>query len=479
MDTYENYIDGDWTDSGDYSININPSDTDDVIGHYSLATEKQANEAIQAAAGAFSGWSQIGIQTRFDILDAAGTEILSRREELGTLLAREEGKTKAEGVGEATRAGHIFKYFAGECVRTGGETLPSVRKGLETQVLREPLGVIGIITPWNFPLAIPAWKIAPALAYGNTVVFKPAGLATGCAWEIANILHGVGVPKGVFNLVMGSDNVVGTTLLQSTGIDGISFTGSVGTGAKVASACSQNGTKYQLEMGGKNPLVILDDADLEVAVNCAINGAYYSTGQRCTASSRLIVTQGIHDRFVSACIEKLKSLNVGNALADDTHIGPVVDQSQLDQDLEYIKIGQGEGAELAFGGQLLERATRGFYLSPALFLNTDNAMRINQEEIFGPIASVIKVQDLDEAINVANDTRFGLTAGICTRSLHSATVFKNEAKTGMVMINLPTAGVDYHVPFGGTKASSYGPREQGNYAKDFYTKLKTAYSSTS
>ena len=475
MNIYNNYIGGEWVESNDYSANVNPSDVSDIIGQYAQADETQTRDAVQSAAAAFSSWSRSGVQARFDILDAAGMEILARKQELGTLLAREEGKTKAEGIAEAARAGQIFKFFAGETLRLKGDIQASVRPGFEVQVLREPVGVIGIITPWNFPVAIPAWKIAPALACGNTVVFKPAGLVNGCAWALAAILHRCGLPAGVFNLVMGSGKTVGHGILHHEQVRAVSFTGSIQTGAKVAAACSGRGARYQLEMGGKNPLVVLDDADLDVAVECAVNGAFFSTGQRCTASSRLIVGRGIHDRFIDACVARLESLTVDNALKQDTHIGPVVDQAQLDQDLRYIQLGREEGAQLVFGGEKLLRETEGFYLSPALFIGTHNDMRINREEIFGPVATVIKVEDYDEAVRVANDTGFGLSAGICTTSLASATAFKRDSRAGMVMINLPTAGVDYHVPFGGMKGSSFGPREQGGYAREFYTTVKTTY----
>jgi aldehyde dehydrogenase (NAD+) len=376
---------------------------------------------------------------------------------------------------EAARAGQIFKFFAGETLRLAGERVPSVRPGVEVEITREPTGVVGLITPWNFPIAIPAWKIAPALAYGNCVVLKPADLVPGCAWAIADILARAGAPAGVFNLVMGRGSVVGEALLEADDVAAISFTGSVATGRHIAAKCAARLARFQLEMGGKNPLIVLDDADLKTAVACAINGAFFSTGQRCTASSRLIVTAGIHDRFVAAVVEGIKALKVDHALKDGTQIGPVVDQSQLEQDLSYLEIGQKEGAKLAWGGERLKRDTEGFYLSPALFTETTNDMRINREEIFGPVASVVRVKDYDEALAVANDTPFGLSAGICTSSLKHASHYKRNAEAGMVMVNLPTAGVDYHVPFGGRKGSSYGPREQGRYAVEFYTQVKTAY----
>jgi aldehyde dehydrogenase (NAD+) len=356
-----------------------------------------------------------------------------------------------------------------------GDKLPSVRPGLEIEVTRQPIGVIALITPWNFPIAIPAWKIAPALAYGNTVVFKPADLAPASAWALADILRRAGTPPGVFNLVMGRGSVVGEVFVNSKDVTGISFTGSVPTGRSIAAKAIARMAKFQLEMGGKNPLVIVDDADMDVAINVAIQGSYFSTGQRCTASSRLIVTEGIHDRFVAALIERLKRLKVDDALKAGTDLGPVVDQAQLDIDLKYIDIGKQEGARLAYGGERVERATKGYYLAPALFVDARPEMRIAREEIFGPVACVLRARNYDDALEMANDTEFGLSSGIVTTSLKLASHFKRHAQAGMVMVNAPTAGVDYHVPFGGAKGSSYGSREQGRYAAEFFTTVKTAY----
>ena len=411
-----------------------------------------------------------------NILDRVGTEILARKDELGRLLSREEGKTLPEGIGEAARAGHIFKFFAGEVLRLAGEKLPSVRPGIDVEVTREPVGVVGLITPWNFPIAIPAWKIAPALAYGNTVVFKPADLVPGCAWALAEILARAGIPAGVFNLVMGRGSVVGEALVNDPGVAAISFTGSVGTGRGIAAKAVARMAKVQLEMGGKNPLVVLDDADLPTAVNAAIQGAYFSTGQRCTASSRLIVTAGIHDRFVAAMTDKLKALKVDDALAaGNRHRARRRRQpARAGPALHRDRQGRRRAARRR-AASASKRATEGYYLSPALFTGADNAMRIAREEIFGPVACVIRAKDYDEALALANDTEFGLCTGIVTTSLKHASHFKRHAQAGMVMVNLPTAGVDYHVPFGGRKGSSYGPREQGRYAAEFYTTVKTAY----
>ena len=471
---HANYSDGTWIPAAEVVPNINPSNTADIVGEYARAGADAVDAAVDAAKAAQPAWAAASPQVRHDVLEAVGGMILARRQELGRLLSREEGKTLAEGVGETVRAGQIFKYFAGECLRVAGETFASVRPGIDIAIEREAVGVVGLITPWNFPVAIPAWKIAPALCYGNAVVIKPAELAPGCAWELANMLDQAGCPKGVFNLVMGRGSVIGTRLVEHADVDAISFTGSVGTGRMIAETCARTRKKVQLEMGGKNPLVVLDDADLSVAVGAAVNGAFFSTGQRCTASSRLIVTAGIHDAFVDRLVAEVDALRVGDALDPETQIGPVVDQSQLDQNLAYVALAKDEGCEVV-GGETLERPTKGFFQKPAVFLGADNGMRVSREEIFGPCASVIKVSGFDEALAVANDTEFGLSAGVCTTSLKHASAFRKGVKAGMVMVNLPTAGVDYHVPFGGRKGSSYGPREQGRYAAEFYTVVKTSY----
>jgi aldehyde dehydrogenase (NAD+) len=472
---HPNYIDGRAVDSADRMKDINPSNTSDVVGEFARATTAELDQAIASARTAFTKWSRSTPQERFDILDRAGTEILARREELGRLLSRENGKPLADGIGEAARAGYIFKFFAGEALRITGDKLDSVRPGIEVEVTREPVGIVGMITPWNFPLAIPAWKIAPALAYGNCVVFKPAELVPASPWTLVDIVQRAGLPAGVLNLVMGTGSTVGSRLASSPGIDAITFTGSRVVGPGVAAAAMANGARVQLEMGGKNPLIVLDDADMSTAVSVAVNGAYFQTGQRCTASSRIIVTEGIHDRFVQAVVERLKKLVVDDALKAGTEMGPVVDEKQLNKNLEYVEIGQKEGAKLAYGGERLKRDTDGYYMAPALFTESAEAMRINQEEVFGPVAAVIRVKNYEEALEVANATQFGLSSGIVTTSLKHAMHFQRNTQSGLVMVNLPTAGLDYHVPFGGRKSSSYGPREQGTYAKEFYTIVKTSY----
>jgi acyl-CoA reductase-like NAD-dependent aldehyde dehydrogenase len=475
MALHRNFINGEWLEGKGVRENVNPSDLSDIVGEYAQADKAQTEAAIAAAKAAQPAWAAATPQARADALEFIGTELLARKDEIGRLLSREEGKPLSNGIAETMRAAQIFKFFAQETLRVEGVAVSSVRPGVDVLVTREAVGVVGLICPWNFPIAIPAWKMAPALAFGNAVVFKPADLVPGSAWALAEIVSRSGIPKGVFNLVMGRGSVVGQTMLESRDVQAISFTGSVETGGKVAMACASRGAKFQLEMGGKNPLVVLDDANLDTAVAAALDGAFYQTGQRCTASSRLIVQSKVHDAFVERMVEGMKKLKVDNALADGTVIGPVVDEAQMAQDERYIQIARDEGGQLAWGGERLNRDTKGFYLSPALFVGTKNDMRINREEVFGPVASVIKVDSYDEALHVANDTAFGLSSGIITTSLKYATDFRKKSAAGMVMVNLATAGVDYHVPFGGRKGSSYGAREQGRFAAEFYTAVKTAY----
>ncbi len=475
MALHRNYINGEWLEGKGVRENINPSDITDIVGEYAQADKAQTEAAIAAAKAAQPAWAAATPQVRADALEFIGTELLARKDEIGRLLSREEGKPLGNGIAETMRAAQIFKFFAQEALRVEGVAVPSVRPNVDVLITREAVGVVGLICPWNFPIAIPAWKMAPALAFGNAVVFKPADLVPGSAWALAEIISRSGIPKGVFNLVMGRGSTVGQTLLESRDVNAISFTGSVETGSKVAMACASRGAKFQLEMGGKNPLVVLDDADMNTAVACALDGAFYQTGQRCTASSRLVVQKGIHDAFVERMVEGMKKLQVDHALKDGTVIGPVVDENQMEQDERYIRIARDEGCELAWGGERLNRDTKGHYLSPALFVGTNNNQRINREEVFGPVASVIKVDSYEEALSVANDTVFGLSSGIVTTSLKHATDFRKKSAAGMVMVNLATAGVDYHVPFGGRKGSSYGAREQGRFAAEFYTSVKTAY----
>ncbi len=473
------YINGRWETSATTGVSTNPSDTSEVVAEYARADRRQTDAAIRAASDAFPHWSHSTPQRRADVLDRIGAELLARKDELGLLLAREEGKVLPEAVAEVARAGQVFKFFAGEAFRGGagaggGESLASARAGVQVDVTREPLGVVGLIAPWNAPFAVPAWKIAPALAHGNSVVFKPAERVPACGWALAEIISRAALPAGVFNLVMGSGREVGQALVDSPHVDALSFTGSAAVGERVLRGATARRARVQLEMGGKNALVVLADTDLERAVDCAVQGAYFSAGQRCTASSRLIVEASVHDAFVARLRERLKALRVGHALERGVEIGPIVDAERLAGHLAWIGIARAEGAEHVWGGEALERATTGHYMSPALFL-AEPGHRIAREEIFGPLACVLRATDYEHALALCNDTPFGLCAGICTNSLKHAMHFRRHAEVGMTMVNLPTAGVDFHVPFGGRKGSGYGPREQGRHAAEFYTQVKTGY----
>jgi len=469
------YIDGHWTNGGSEVENRNPSDTTDLIGVYAQADAAQLDAAIAAAQRAQAIWWAVGIQKRHDVLMAIGTEMMARTEEIGRIIAREEGKPAAEGKGEVYRAGQFFTYFAAECLRNQGDLAESVRPGIEIDVRREPVGVVAIVSPWNFPVATPAWKIAPALAFGNAVVWKPANLTPASAVALTEIIARQDIPAGLFNMVLGSGCDVGQRLVESRGIDAISFTGSVPVGRGIAAAAIRHMTKIQMEMGSKNPLIVMEDCDLDLAVTHAANSAFGGTGQKCTAASRLIVHAAVHDQFVEELVAAAQAFKVGHALEEGTQIGPVVSAGQLQGNLDYIDIGRAEGAELLCGGTRLDRATDGYFMAPTVFAGTTNDMRLNREEMFAPVTCVQRVDSYAEALARANDSEFGLTAGIMTRSLARASHFRSHMQAGCVMVNLPTAGTDYHVPFGGRGASSYGPREQGRYAAEFYTVVKTAY----
>lgn len=474
-EAFGNLIGGAWRQSDQVIANVNPSDTSDIVGHYAVAAAGDVSEAVSIARDAGRAWFAATPQERADRLDAIGTEIAKRGVELARQLAREEGKTLREARGEVTKAAQLFRFFAGEAVRMWGERVSSIRAGIDVDVERRPLGVVGLVTPWNFPISIPAWKAAPALAYGNAVILKPAELTNASAWSLAEIANKY-LPPGVFQLVMG-DGRVGHSLIGHSGMNGVSFTGSVQTGQKIAQS-AQPATRLQLEMGGKNPLIVMEDADLAKAVDCAIKGAFYSTGQRCTASSRLIVHQSVRARFVEALVRGMQTLRVGHALDESSDIGPLVSEAQLARVQRYVEIGKQEGARLACGAELVEAPTKGFFMRPGLFVDSLSRHRINQEEIFGPIASIIEVADIDEAIDVANDTQFGLCAGLFTSSLAYASKFRRNIVAGMAMTNLPTVGTDYHVPFGGVRSSSYGPRELGSAAREFYTTTLTFYTAS-
>lgn len=470
-----NYINGAWQAGAATVPNVNPSDLSDVIGHFAQAEAADVDHAVAAARAAQPLWWAAGIQRRHDALMQIGTELMARAAEIGGLLAREEGKPLAEGKGEVYRAGQFFTWFAAEALRLQGDQAESVRPGVEIEVRREAVGVVAIVTPWNFPVATPAWKIAPALAYGNAVVWKPANLTPASAVALAEIISRAGLPAGCFNLVMGQGRAVGDRLVGHPGVDAVSFTGSVEVGQGIAGRVLGNRAKLQMEMGSKNPMLIMDDCDLDLAVAHAANAAFGGTGQKCTAASRLIVHRAVLDAFTERLVKAAEALQVGHALAEGTQIGPVVSAGQLAANLDWIARGRAEGATLLTGGQRLERPTEGYFMSPAVFAATRNDMAVNQTEMFAPITCIIPADSYAEALALANDSPFGLTAGIMTRSLARASHFRANMRAGCVMVNLPTAGTDYHVPFGGRGMSSFGPREQGRYAAEFFTTVKTAY----
>ncbi len=469
-----NYIAGQWVEGTGSIRNINPSDTSEIIDDYTSCTDEQFEQSIQSAANAQREWETVGIEKKSQVLIKIGDELIRKSKQIGELLSREEGKPLNEGIGEVSRAGQQFQYYGSECLRLYGEKIPSTRSGFQVEISREPLGTIGIISPWNFPIAIPAWKAAPAMMCGNAVILKPASLTVGSAIALTEIIAKQDIPAGLFNLVLGSGSDIGYKISTHPEIAAITFTGSVEVGKKLYQNSSSTMKKMQMEMGSKNPLVVMDDADLKTAITCAVNGAYGGTGQKCTASSRLIVHENIYKDFVKGLLESIKNLKVGHALDEGTQMGPASNQSQFESNLEYIDIGKGE-AKLEFGGNPINMRTPGYYMEPTLFIDGDNKSRINQEEMFGPIACVIPTKNLDHALEIANETDFGLSSGIITQSLAKAEFFKQNIKTGVTTVNLPTAGLDYHVPFGGRKASSFGPREQGTYARDFYSQVKTSY----
>ena len=475
MALQKNFIAGDWLEGDSVIENRNPSDLSDLVGTYAQASSAQLDKAFEAAEAAQKIWAKTGLEARQTALMNIGNELMARSAELGELLSREEGKPLAEGKGEVYRAGQFFTYYAAETLRQIGDTADSVRPNIEIDVRREPVGVVAIISPWNFPTATAVWKIAPALAFGNAVIWKPANLVPASAVALADIIARQDLPKGLFNLVMGPGGSIGQALVESTAINAISFTGSVDVGKQIATSAIGNLTKVQMEMGSKNALAVMEDGDLDLAVTCALGGAFGGTGQKCTASSRLIVHEKIHDEFVEKLSAATAAMIVDHALKDGTQLGPVVSETQLNENMAYVDLAKSEGGEILCGGERVTRETEGYYMTPALVANTSNDWRINREEMFAPIACVIKADSYEQALNFVNDTNFGLTSGIITKSLARATHFRRNARTGCVMINLATAGTDYHVPFGGRGDSSYGPREQGGYAEEFYTTVKTSY----
>ncbi len=476
MEAFKNLIDGEWVDAsgGETFENRNPAKTDEVLGTFPSATAQDVKRAIAAAKAAAAEWADTPAPARGAILDKAAQIVDARQKELAEVLTREEGKTRAEATGEVLRTRDIFKYYAGEGWRAGGDVIPSNTGGELLYTRREPLGVIALVTPWNFPIAIPAWKMAPALIYGNTVVFKPASFTPEIGYRLVEVLVEAGLPKGVVNLITGSGRLVGDELVGDKDINGISFTGSYNVGMKIYEKATPNLTRVQLEMGGKNPMIVLNDADVETAVGLASMSGFGVTGQACTAASRVIVEEGIADDFVAALSAKARGMVVGNGLEEGVHMGPAVSEDQLQTDLEYIKVGQGEGAKLVTGGDRAKDG--GYYVQPTVFDDVDVNMRIAQEEIFGPVISVIRVKNIDDAIEKANSIQFGLSAGIVTNDMKKAFTFANRIDAGVVKINEPTTGLALQAPFGGFKNSSANTfKEQGQAAIEFYTRTKTIY----
>ena len=476
---YKNLIHGEWTESetGKTFKNINPADTDEVVGIFQDSDENDAKKAIQSAKDAFGLWKEKSPGERGDILLKAADILESRVDEVAESMTREMGKTKPEAKGEVLRSVYIWRWFAGEGRRLIGETSPSDQNNTFIYTVKEPLGVVGIITPWNFPAAIAAWKLGPALVSGNTVVFKPATLAPLSPLKLVECLVEAGIPPGVINYVTGSGNVVGNEIINNPEVKAVSFTGSCEVGRKIYEEASKRIVKVQAEMGGKNPIIVLEDADLQEAVSCTIASAMLTTGQKCTACSRVIVVDEIAEKFTEMLIDEVKGYKVGNGLKSDVKIGPLVDENQLNNVLNYIEKGKNEGAEIIYGGSRLEGGIyeKGFFVEPTIFINVKSDMVIAQEEIFGPVLAVIKVKDFDEAIKIANDVEFGLSASIFTNDLNKTFEYARKIECGIVKVNGSTAGIEFHVPFGGYKSSSSGIREQGRVAVDFYTQIKTVY----
>jgi alpha-ketoglutaric semialdehyde dehydrogenase len=477
--TYENYIGGEWKParSGETFESRSPSDTSDLIGVFPASQPEDVDAAITAAAEAAQGWRNTSAITRANLLHKAAEILGGRVNDVGRELAREEGKTLKEGIGETGRAVQILRYYAGEVQQPDGEHYPSANPKTLLYSVREPIGVVGIITPWNFPIAIPAWKIAPAIAFGNSVVFKPASYTPLLAVRLIEALAEAGLPPGVVNLVTGSASKVGDPLVNDPRVNAISFTGSEEVGRGIAKIAAGRGAKIQLEMGGKNPAIVLADADLDHALNHVVSGAMWSTGQKCTATSRAIVDASIADSFTSRLAERIGGLAVGDPLADSTQVGPLISEEAVERVLDEVKSAEQDGARLLAGGERLisDNRERGYFMAPALFSNVEPDSRLGQEELFGPVLGVITAESLDQAIEVANSVKYGLSASIFTRDLGKALTFAHGIQAGIVHINSETPGAEPQVPFGGYKSSSSYSREQGKSAREFYTQVKTVY----
>ena len=476
---YRNLIAGQWVEctSNQTFPNINPADTDEVLGHFQASGPEDVQAACDAAAQAQPAWAALPAPRRGEYLFKAAELLESRLDKVSEDMTREEGKTLPEARGEVKRAINILRYFGGEGARSFSYQIPSERPNVFCYMMRKPLGVVGLITPWNFPSAIPAWKMAPALVAGNTVVIKPASLAPLSPYRLVEALVEAGIPAGVLNYVTGSGGGAGNALVDHPAVRAISFTGSCDVGNHLHEKLAGRKVRIQLEMGGKNPTVVLKDADLDYAADILVNGAFFSTGQKCTACSRAIIEKDIYGPLVEKLVAKTRALKVGNGLEQGVQIGPAVDAKQLETDLKYIEIARQEGARLLCGGNRLTGRIydKGFFVEPTLFDGVTPGMRIAQEEVFGPVLALMVANDFDDAMRLANGVQFGLSASIVSRDLTRVHQFINSIEAGLITINLPTAGVEYQLPFGGTKESSFGMREQGPQALDFYTESRTVY----
>jgi alpha-ketoglutaric semialdehyde dehydrogenase len=479
MAIYRNFINGEWMESSSSKTaqNINPANTDDLLGTIKQATREEARSAVEAAHEAFRGWRTTPAPQRGRIVARAARLMEEHKEELAQLLTREEGKTISESRGELQRSINVAEFCAGESRRMNGETIQSELPSNFAYTIKQPLGVVACVTPWNFPVAIPVWKIAPALVAGNTVIFKPASLTPGTATRIVEIFEEAGIPRGVLNLIIGSGSEAGDAIISHPAVKAVSFTGSNQIGIRLYEEVSRRGAKVQCEMGGKNPVIVLEDADMDLAVESTVQGGFGSTGQRCTATSRAIVVNEVADRFVEKLVERANSLRIGDGSDPQTDIGPSVDESQFKTVLSYIDIGREDGAKMLCGGERAggDGLDKGYFVKPTVFDHVTPDMRIAREEIFGPVLSVLRVRDFDEALQVANDSEFGLSSSIFSNDATRIFRFVDEIETGMTHINSPTTGGEAHIPFGGIKATGIGDREQGSTALDFYTDLKVVY----
>lgn len=477
--TYGNFIGGSWVPakSGKTFESRSPANTDQLLGRFAASEPADVDAAVTAAAEAAPGWRATTAIARANILFKASELLAARANDIGRELAQEEGKTLKEGIGETNRAIQILRYYAGEAQQPNGEHYPSANPQTLLYTVREPIGVVGIITPWNFPIAIPAWKIAPALAFGNTVVFKPASHTPLLAVRFMEVLAEAGLPPGVVNLVTGSASSVGDPLVHDPRVLAISFTGSAEVGRKLAVTAAERGAKIQLELGGKNPAIVLADADMDHALSHVVSGSMWSTGQKCTATSRAIVERRIASEFVERLEERIKSIKVGDPLADDTHVGPLISEDAVKRVADEVNRAKTEGATLRVGGERLsgDGHDRGHYLAPALFTDVEPQSRLGQEELFGPVLGVITVDDMEQAMEIANAVEYGLSASIFTRDLGKALAFARGIQAGVVHVNSETPGAEPQVPFGGYKGSSSYSREQGKAAREFYTQTKTVY----